>query len=121
MGHFSSLLVWEKARALSNGVEELLGEASDRVGDSLRDQMSRAADSVVFNIAESSGRDGIRDQIRILVIARGSAHELESQLYAVADRDSSCANRVERLLNEVTAVRQLINGLIKHKRGRLGD
>jgi four helix bundle protein len=81
--------------------------------------MKRAADSVVFNIAESAGKDGLRDQIRILMIARGSAYELESQFYSVSDREASLTDQCEQLRLDACEVQRMINGLIKHKRGRL--
>lgn len=44
----------------------------------LRNQLERALVSVVANIAESSGRDGVADRRRHLAIARGSSNEAGS-------------------------------------------
>ncbi len=41
----------------------------------LRNQLERALISVVGNIAESSGRDGVAERRRHLVFARGEANE----------------------------------------------
>src|SRR5689334_20017322 len=108
MGHFSSLNVWHKARTLSTNVVDLMAEASPLTRRTLENQMTRAADSVVFNIAESTGKDSLRDQIRILVIARGSAYELEAQFYSVSDREAGLTNKCEQLRLDACEVQRMI-------------
>ena len=47
---------------------------------SLRDQLDRAAASVVLNVAEGSGRTGAADRAHFCAIARGSAFECAAVL-----------------------------------------
>ncbi len=46
----------------------------------LRDQLFRAADSVVLNIAEGAGRNSRADKLRFYEIAKGSATESAAAL-----------------------------------------
>ncbi len=80
----------------------------------LTSQMRRAAVSIPSNIAEGEGRAGDRELSQFLCHARGSLHELETQLLIarhlgyVADPDG------ERIDNSAREVGRLLNGLIAY-------
>ena len=46
----------------------------------LSQQMRRAAVSIPSNLAEGAGRNGIKEYVQFIGIARGSLAELETQL-----------------------------------------
>ncbi|MBA3708017.1 MAG: four helix bundle protein [Planctomycetes bacterium] len=79
---FSKLRVWQKAREVVRAVYVITAGIHD---DGLRDQMRRAAISIVSNIAEGAGRRTDADFRRFLSIARGSCSELQAQLVVAAD------------------------------------
>lgn len=85
-GRFEDLEVWREARALTNRVYDL-SESPVFVKDyGLRDQIRRAAVSILSNIAEGYERDLDAEFGRFLLIAKGSAGELRAQLYVALDR-----------------------------------
>ena len=85
MGDFRQLAVWKVAHALTTEVHRCTASfpAAERYG--LATQMRRAAVSMVSNIAEGCGRQNDRELAYFLRIARGSAHELLSQLLLSRD------------------------------------
>ncbi len=67
------------------------------VQDFLRDQLNRAASSIVLNLAEGRGKPTLKDQLRFYHIAMGSLRECEAilQLESIADGDVAiCADQL---------------------------
>lgn len=79
---FEELLCWQKARELTKEVYRALSSCKDY---GFKDQIQRAAVSVMSNIAEGFER-GTRDEfINYLYIAKGSAGEVRAQTYVALD------------------------------------
>lgn len=116
MSDFKSLIVTSRVRALIVSVYQLTGAfpAAERYG--LVSQMQRAAISIGANIAEGSGRGSNRELVRFLHIARGSAHELEFHLLAASDLGFVAANRTTEMLDEISQVSRMLQGLIRSLR-----
>lgn len=72
--------VRQKSKELLKEVYRLLKKLPSDEKYILGDQMKRSALSIPCNVAEGSQRIGIKDYIRFLGIARGSATELETQI-----------------------------------------
>ncbi len=79
--HFEDIDAWKKARKLTAAVyaHSNTGRFSKDFG--LREQMRKAAVSIMSNIAEGFERGGRSEFIQFLAIAKGSAGEVEAQLY----------------------------------------
>ena len=71
---------WKVAMQLVKSVYQLTAvfPAEERYG--LAQQMRRAAVSIPSNIAEGAGRNGVKEYVQFIGIARGSLAELETQL-----------------------------------------
>jgi len=72
-------------------------------------QLIRAVDSIAANIAEAHGRSTNPDQVRLLVIARGSAYEAEHWIHAAIGRsllDESASHAIGEAM-------RTLNGLIR--------
>ena len=75
------------------------------------DQMVRAALSVTSNIAEACGRGTVREFRQFIRYARGSAHELRSQLQSLLTSDDPRRPEVRGLESRVTLVIKMLNRL----------
>jgi four helix bundle protein len=82
---FEDIEAWQKARELTRAVYDCskVGLFSRDFG--LRDQMRRASVSVMSNIAEGFERGGKGEFVQFLAMAKGSAGEVEAQLYVALD------------------------------------
>ncbi|CAN5464739.1 four helix bundle protein [soil metagenome] len=80
----------------------------------LRDQMRRAAVSVMSNVAEGFERRGNREFVQFLYIAKASAAEVRSQLYVASDLGYLDQSQCARLQEKLTAIARQLSGLIKY-------
>lgn len=78
---FEDLAVWRKAKDLSVGIYRVTNDGRFSRDWALRDQIRRAAVSVMSNIAEGFGRYSRHEFRHFLSIARGSVSEVRSQLH----------------------------------------
>ena len=86
VGKFEDLVIWQLARELCNDIYNLIESTSLGKNYSLRDQMDRCSGSVMDNIAEGFERNGNREFIQFLSVAKASCGELRSQWYRAYDR-----------------------------------
>ena len=75
------LEAWKFAMQLVKAVYELTADfpAEERYG--LSQQIRRAAVSIPSNIAEGTGRNGAKEYLHFIGVARGSLAELETQMH----------------------------------------
>jgi len=83
---FEDLDVWQKARDLTNLIYKYSTEGAFSRDFGLRDQMRRAAVSIMSNIAEGFESQTQSMFIKYLAHAKGSAGELRAQLYIARDQ-----------------------------------
>jgi len=106
IARFEDLEAWQKARVLARDLYVLSGTgdfARDRI---LRDQMRRAAVSVLSNIAEGFERRGNAELVQFLSVARGSVGELRAQLFVASDcgyLDSTQFAKLYAMAEEISA------------------
>lgn len=96
---FRDLFIWQRAVELATLIAELTKNFPSRQRHILADQMLRSSVSVASNIAEGAGRLSRADLRRFLGIARGSLHELATQIEIAARcqlLEESCRHTLER-------------------------
>lgn len=82
---FEDLLAWQESRALVKSVYRLTSDGAFAKDFGMRDQIQRASVSVMTNIAEGFDCESTAEFARFLGIARRSAVEVQSLLYAALD------------------------------------
>lgn len=105
---FEDITAWQKARDLTKVVYEITKNGNFSKDFGLRDQIRRAAVSIMSNIAEGFDRGGRKEFIQYLSIAKGSVGEVKSQLYAALDQKYIA----EKVFNEAFPLAEEINRLI---------
>jgi four helix bundle protein len=81
IARFEDLLVWQKSRDLAFEIYRISGNGPFSRDFGFRDQIRRAAVSVMSNIAEGFERYSRTEFRHFLSIARGSVAEVRSQLH----------------------------------------
>ena len=84
---FEDLEIWSLALEICQLVEFLIQNTNLKTNYSLRDQIDRSSGSIMDNIAEGFERNGNREFIQFLSIAKGSAGEVKSQSYRAFDKN----------------------------------
>ncbi len=79
---FEDIEAWKEARKIVREVYRVLGPCRDF---GFRDQIQRAAISVMSNVAEDFESGSNREYARYLTIARASAAEVKSLSYTALD------------------------------------
>ena len=78
---FEDLEIWQQARAICQNIEMLIQTTNLKTNYSLKDRIDRSSGSIMDNIAEGFERNGNREFIQFLSIAKGSCGEVKSQSY----------------------------------------
>ena len=110
---FEEIDSWQQARTLARMVYDATGRGAFGRDFGLRDQIRRAAVSVMSNIAEGFGRGGAKEFVQFLAVARGSASEVSTQLYVAMDRGNLGQQEFRRLWEQAERTGSLISGLIR--------
>lgn len=102
---FEDIQAWQKARVLVKEVYSVSNAGRFAKDYGLRDQIRRAAVSIMLNIAEGFARKTNKEFNQFLVIAHGSSAEVQSALYVALDQGymtSSEFDTLYRLADEVS-------------------
>jgi len=111
MRRFEDIHAWQKARELVRSIYDVSGRAAFTKDSALRDQSRKAAVSIMSNIAEGFARRTHREFTNFLTIARGSAAELQSQLYVALDLGYVTEEKFHDLSTRTEEVSRMIQGL----------
>ncbi|MEL4307949.1 four helix bundle protein [Joostella sp. CR20] len=112
--NYTDLDVWLKSRKLAKSIYQITKDFPKEELYGLVNQMRRSAVSICSNIAEGCGRQTNKDTIHFLYIARGSAYEIETQLYISRDLNYINEEKLECVLEEIEDCKKLINGFINY-------
>ncbi|MEN8614141.1 four helix bundle protein [Dehalogenimonas sp. THU2] len=111
---FEDIEAWKRARHLSKAVYDVSNSNAFARDYGLRDQIRRAVVSIMSNIAEGFERGGNREFIQYLFIARGSAAEVQAQLYIALDAEYITQEQFTQLYDMGSDITRIITGLIRY-------
>ena len=83
--NFEDLKIWQEARELSKEIYAISHLPEFNKDYRFVGQITSAAGSIMDNIAEGFERDGNKEFLQFLSIAKGSCGEVRSQLYRAYD------------------------------------
>ena len=115
---FEDIEAWQKAREMTKAIYALSNDGQFSRDFGLRDQVRRAAVSVMSNIAEGFDRGGVREFIQFLFIAKGSAAEVQAQLYVALDAGYIKQEQFKGLYDLAGDTGRLIGGFIRYLKSR---
>ena len=111
---FEDIHAWQKARTLSHAIFNLTSQGAFSKDYSLKDQINRAAGSIMDNIAEGFERGGNKEFIQYLSYAKGSAGEVRSQLYRAFDRGYFSEESHNRIKEQILEISRMISSLMSY-------
>ncbi len=113
---FEELEIWKDARRLTQAIYRLTTTDKFSKDFGLRDQIRRAAVSIMSNIAEGYERGGNQEFTQFLYVAKGSCGEVRSQLYIALDQGYAEQKETNELMESFKRLSSMISNLITYLR-----
>lgn len=111
---FEDIDAWQKARELTKAIYVLSNDGQFARDFGLRDQIRRASVSIMSNIAEGFGRGGNKEFMQFLSTAKGSAAEVQAQLYVALDANHINNDQFQSLYALAQSTGNMIGGLMRY-------
>ncbi|ATA93773.1 four helix bundle protein [Capnocytophaga canimorsus] len=111
---FEDLEIWQLARILSNDIYQIIENSALKSNFRLSNQIDSASGSIMDNIAEGFERNGNKEFIQFLSIAKASCGETRSQLYRILDSGFISEEEFIKLKNQTEILSKKINTFINY-------
>ncbi|KJS05495.1 MAG: 30S ribosomal protein S23 [Flavobacteriales bacterium BRH_c54] len=111
---FEDLEIWQLANSLSSEIYDVIKSTDLDTDYALKNQIDRSAMSISDNIAEGFEREGNKEFIHFLSIAKGSCGETRSQLYKVSYRNYIDNEKFEELKSKTELISKKISTFMKY-------
>mgnify|MGYP003580183097 CR=1 FL=1 len=110
------IIVWQNAIKLCDAVYDITDKNLFAKDYSLKDQIRRSAISIPSNIAEGFERESNRQFVYFLLIAKGSAGELKTQLHISRNRKYISEEEFQKLHDAVSEIGKQLGKFISYLR-----
>lgn len=113
---FEDLDIWKEARELCLLIHSLTNQNPFSKDFRLKDQINGSSGSIMDNIAEGFERNGNKEFIQFLSVAKGSCGETRSQSYRAYDKKYITDEELNKLIDKTTSISKKISGFITYLR-----
>jgi four helix bundle protein len=117
---FEDLKVWQDSRDFVKSIYELTSSNNFAKDYGLKDQIQRAAVSIMNNIAEGFERNNNKEFIIFLKYSKGSAGEIRSMLYVALDLNYITKSTFDDFYKNVIEIITQISNFIKYLKNYSG-
>ena len=114
VNRFEDLEIWKLSRELCKEIYGIIESTNLKHNFKLCNHIDSSSGSVMDNIAEGFERNGNREFIQFLSIAKASCGETRSQLYRVFDRNFISEEKFETLREQTEVLSRKIGSFIKY-------
>jgi four helix bundle protein len=111
---FEDLEIWKEARELCKFIFEITEKEPFCKAYKFRDQIRSSSGSIMDNIAEGFERDGNREFVQFLSVAKGSCGETRSQSYRAFDYKYIKQDILDDLILRTTQLSKKISSLMAY-------
>jgi four helix bundle protein len=111
---FEDLDAWKASREITRLIYSLSSNVLFAKDFALTNQIRRAAISILSNIAEGFERNGDKEFIQFLTVAKGSCGEVRAQLYVALDQGYVDQDSFLTIKSRLEETSRMISGLIKY-------
>ncbi|KKS82259.1 MAG: hypothetical protein UV58_C0011G0013 [Candidatus Wolfebacteria bacterium GW2011_GWC1_43_10] len=110
MRRFEEIIAWQKSKELTIDTYDSFKTCKDF---SFKDQIQRAALSILNNIAEGFERNTDKELIHFLYIAKGSCGEVRSMLYIALELGYLNKSKFDKMYSKSEEISKIISGFIR--------
>jgi len=114
IARFEDIQAWQKAKVLVCKIYEVSSNGSLANDWALRDQLRRAAISIMSNIAEGFARRTSKEFANFLSMAHGSAAEVQSHLYVALELRYLSEHRFKELYQLAGEVSKMVQAFMAY-------
>lgn len=109
---FEEMDIWKKSRLMLKLIYLMTNKSEFSRDWQLANHLRKTGISIISNISEGFERDGNKEFINFLSIAKGSCGELRCQLYIALDQNYIDENQFMEISNLATEISKSLKGLI---------
>ena len=111
---FEDIEAWKMAREITKMIYQISSSVNFSKDFALVNQIRRVSVSIISNIAEGFERNGDKEFIQFLTIAKGSCGEVRAQLYVALDQNYIDEGQFIIIKNKLAETSRMLSGLIKY-------
>ena len=116
MFKFERLKVWRESVLFAKEIIKLCEKIPQKLQFSLGEQIRRAVISVSSNIAEATGREGIKQSRYLFSVAKGSLYETVSLLIVMKQQGIIGEVTFAELYRTADEIAKMLSGLLKNEK-----